>query len=203
VHRLFAAKVGAEHIATLTALEYLAALCREHPVKSVLEFGAGIGTLTYLLLKVLPSDARIVCAERHEWCRQQFETNIPNEQRGRVKLLPEGRPELHDVFDMVVVDGPVTAGAHYVREGTLFFIEGARTKTWRSISEFLQTRNLTCSPTEYSLGGSYWKKNRFGLPRRWKKNRFGLPVPKKSRIKGCWIGVVQAAAPASGISSAA
>src|SRR5688500_12813309 len=93
VYARFRVKRGSGHIATLFALAHLATLLRQQPVKSVIEFGRGIGTITYLLIGRLPRDVRIVCAERDAWCRDRFEENIPAKERSRITLIPEGRPE--------------------------------------------------------------------------------------------------------------
>lgn len=52
VHRRFASRPGGKHIATWRALICLAALVRKDQSTAVLEFGTGIGTITYLLLSV-------------------------------------------------------------------------------------------------------------------------------------------------------
>jgi predicted O-methyltransferase YrrM len=117
VYSHFESKLGSEHIAGESTLAHLSALLRTRTINSVLEFGSGIGTITYLLLKRLHQEARIVVTERHEWCRQQFDQNIPAAERTRVELFPEGRPEISDPFDLVIIDGPVSAGARFVREG--------------------------------------------------------------------------------------
>jgi hypothetical protein len=185
IHSRFAAKVGSAHIAKFSALAHLAALLRERPVKSALEFGSGIGTITSLLLERLPPDARIVCAERDEWCRQQFERNIPASERYRVELLPAGRPEIEEAFDLVVIDGPASHGARYVREGTICFVEGNRKETWSGISAAMADRALACSLTYYR--GASWKIV-------WRPSRLGFSLPRKiTRTIGCWIGVVERA----------
>jgi hypothetical protein len=182
VHSLFAAKIGATHIATMFALAHLSALLRQRPSASVLEFGSGIGTITYLLLRRLPRDVRVVCAERNEWCRQQFEANIPRSERDRVNLIPEGRPDLQEAFDLVVIDGPVSHGAAFAREGTLIFVEGTREKTWSSVEADLAALGLACLLTHYPAEG-------FGI--RWRRSRFGITLPRLEKAKGCAIGEVR------------
>lgn len=46
VHTRFLARPGAGHIASPYALAHLAAILRQAEINSVVEFGAGIGTLT-------------------------------------------------------------------------------------------------------------------------------------------------------------
>jgi predicted O-methyltransferase YrrM len=47
----FKRKPGSQHIASEFALAYLSALLNKVKPDSVLEFGAGIGTVTYFLMK--------------------------------------------------------------------------------------------------------------------------------------------------------
>ena len=181
VYARFRMKPGSRHIATVVALAHLAALLRQHPVKSVLEFGSGIGT-TYLLVKLLPDDARIVCAERDAWCREQFERNIPAKKRSRIDLIPEGRPEIAERFDLVVVDGPVTGGTRYVREGSLWFHEGNREVSRTTMQADMAAAGLACPLTRYATAR---------IRRSKKKTRFGTPKLRIRYEKGCYIGRVQ------------
>jgi hypothetical protein len=169
VYRLFAAKPGSKYIAGEFGLAHLAALLRVRPLESVVEFGSGIGTITHLLLTVLPPAARIVCTERDAWCREQFAANLPRDQLSRVQLLPEAEPELSETFDLVIIDGPVTPGSAFLRPGTICFAEGGRGKACREIVEALAQRRLACRFQRYAppWWRSWW------------------------RPKGCSIGIVQ------------
>jgi hypothetical protein len=188
VHALFAGKPGSEHIATEFALAHLAALVRTNPVKSVLEFGSGIGTITHLLLELLP-DAHIVCAERNAWCRQQFEANIPPGSRSRVTLMPLARPPVEDRFDLVVVDGPVSRGAAYLADGSVVFGEGRRSNTRSKLCADLAANQMRCNFAVYHEPDREWKLG-------WPMTPFGfrLPILLYRRTKGCWIGRVEQAA---------
>ena len=167
-------------MATLFALAHLAALLRAHPVKSVLEFGSGIGTITHLLLDRLPRDVRIVSAERDAWCRERFEENIPASERSRVTLIPEGRPEFAEPFDLVVIDGPVTGGARFVREGSLWFHEGNRGNSRAAMEADMAALGFACRLTRYHP-----------YKVRWRRGRYGIPIPRLSSSKGCYVGRVQ------------
>ena len=182
VHALFAAKVGATHIASDFALAHLAALLRQRPITSVAEFGSGIGTITYLLLKRLPRGTRIVCAERDAWCRQQFDQNIPAAERDRIELMPEGRPVHRNTFDLIVIDGPIGQEAPFAHEGSIVFVEGNRATAWSRLQPDLARRGLACTLTHYPARG-------FRI--RWRMSRFGLSLPSLGIQKGCWIGVVR------------
>jgi hypothetical protein len=144
VHSQFAPQFGSDHIASDVSLAHLAAITRQYPVRSVIEFGSGIGTITSLLLARLPRDTRIVCTEHSEWCLQQFEQNIPAAERSRIELL-HGRPDIVEPFDLVVIDGPISSGSRFAREGSIIFIEGTRAKSWTRVAADLAERGLRCS----------------------------------------------------------
>src|SRR5215831_17965074 len=78
VYRRFAARPGSEHIATWRALACLSALVRLRQPEKVLEFGTGIGTITYLLLTSLPQ-LNVVGLETNPFCLAQLDRNIPDE----------------------------------------------------------------------------------------------------------------------------
>jgi len=59
----------------------------------VLEFGAGIGTITYLLLSVRP-EPNLIAVDANEFCLEQLERNIPDEFRSRLKITRLGDPLL-------------------------------------------------------------------------------------------------------------
>jgi len=71
----------------------------------VLEFGAGIGTLTYLLLGVRDPRLNVVALETNPFCLAQLERNIPEEFKPRLTVIPTAGsvPQMH--FDLIVVDG--------------------------------------------------------------------------------------------------
>jgi hypothetical protein len=182
VHSVFAAKPGAKHIASEFALAHLAAVLRQHSIHSVLEFGSGIGTITYLLLNTLPPTARVVCAERDEWCRSQFANNIPADLQSRITLFPESRPKISGTFDLIVIDGPT--GVCGVRDGSIIFAEGGRTTDRMTLQKYAVTLGLTCEFTHYPQPG---------YRIRWRMSRLGISLPRIRPRKGCWIGIARAA----------
>jgi hypothetical protein len=182
VHLKFAAKPGASHIASAFALAHLSALLRQQTITSVMEFGSGIGTITYLLLRRLPPGVRIVCAERDEWCRGQFEANLPPRERGRIELLPYGRPKVEEIFDLVIIDGPTNTQNCGLGSGSLCFFEGTRTDTRNAIAQ-----NLTEAGLHIDFRGYFNDAGRWQL--RWAVTRFGFSRPQLARKrKGCWMG---------------
>ena len=122
IHRRFASRLGAQHIATTRALACLSAVVRQHRPKTVLEFGAGIGTLTYLLLGVRDPRLNVVALETNPFCLAQLERNIPEEFKPRLTVIPTAGsvPQMH--FDLIVVDGrlPATQDWAFLQRGTVF-----------------------------------------------------------------------------------
>ena len=188
VHSRFAAQVGSEHIASTLSLAHIAAITRQFPIRSVVEFGSGIGTITSVLLARLPRETRIVCTEHKEWCRQQFEQNIPASERSRIELLPDKGPAITESFDFVVLDGPISAGSAFAREGSIVFVEGTRDATRQPMGQDLKRRGLICPMTFYSAGRTVkvkWQRlrwRRFVGPRIWP--RFIV------KAKTCSIGII-------------
>ena len=66
---------GSNQIATQFALRIISEHLDSHRPRSVLEIGAGIGTITELLISKLPN-ARIVSYENNAWCVSQLVKNV-------------------------------------------------------------------------------------------------------------------------------
>jgi predicted O-methyltransferase YrrM len=106
VHQRFASRPGAKHIATRRAPVCLSAVVRKHQPKAVLEFGTGIGTITYLLLSASPK-LNVVGVEADPFCLAQLERNIPDEFKPRLTVVALNDAQLNGRFDLVVIDGPL------------------------------------------------------------------------------------------------
>jgi hypothetical protein len=191
----FADRPGAQHIATEFALTYLSALLRTRQPSSVLEFGAGIGTITYMLMEHPCGIKHVVSTEDHPFCLEQLDINLPPEMRARLKLIKE-EDSLGDIgndFDLIIFDGEFGAPEklHFLNDRTACFIEGARTKTRHAVNEHLSGRGLTCHFTNYNRGRKL-------VSMSWRKKRpFGMPLPKlrfNRTLKGCWVGLVSGVA---------
>ena len=179
VHRLFSAKLHSEHIASEFALAHLAAVLRANEVRTVLEFGAGIGTMTYLLLSTLPELA-VECTEKNELCFRALEDNLPAAMRARLHIHTERYPVIKGgPFDLVIIDGRVAPGPNLLKAGSICFAEGDRESGRSTIEAALAERGLTCMFTNYENPRLIWRASRFGVPR-----------PSIAR-KGCWIGRVE------------
>ena len=106
VHGFFAPKPGARHIASEFALAYLHTLLNDSHPKHVLEFGAGIGTITTCLLNHSSRIAQVTATEENEFCIGELSKNVGDGYAGRYQLVTE--PTDLDVrnvhYDLVVVD---------------------------------------------------------------------------------------------------
>jgi len=187
----FLQKPGSQHIASEFALAYLSAVLNEVKPRSVLEFGAGIGTITSFLMKHPTNIDHVTTTESNAFCLEQFAANIPEEYRGRYDLIADDSNLIpgHRRYELVIVDHSVgKQGCAFLDPGMICFVEGGRTRTRQEIQGELAGRGLRCNLANYNRGMRYFS---MGL-RRTKKT--GIPYPKvhiaKAR-KGCWIGVVE------------
>ena len=177
VHKRFKFRPGSDHIASAGALAHLAALLRTERVKSVLEFGSGIGTVSYLLLTTPPKDRHVVSVERNPFCLSQLTRNIPQELGPRFSIH-RGKTVPDDDFDLVVIDGSVPDYS-FLREGQLLFIEGGRSTQRHAVERIAEERGFSCSIYRYPEDGPrfYVKWGRLGA----------IPVPRLARRFFCSI----------------
>lgn len=180
IHKRFSRKTGSKHIATKFALAHLSAVLRTTEIRSVLEFGAGIGTISYLLLSELPDNVKVECTEHSAFCRTQLLHNIPPGLYDRLVIHETKAPMLTKQFDLVIIDGSAFVNASCLGDGSLCFVEGTRKVARDKIQRSLAERNLTCNFQNYMVG------NRIV----WRMTRFHVPRPRLKHIKGCWIGRV-------------
>ena len=192
IHDTFRKKPGAQHIATAFALAHLSRILNTEKPRKVLELGAGIGTITYLLASHPCAPGKIVSTEENAFCLGQLERNIPPEYMSKVDLVtvPEEIVHLDERFDLVIFDSSHDEFdiSNLLKEGAICFVEGSRKPTRKSIREKLERIGMRCDFTNHTQG----RKLVHVYTRRW--NILGLSIPKirffKS-IKGCWIGRVE------------
>jgi len=195
IHRVFSAKPHSQHIASKFALAHLAAILRTHKIESVLEIGAGIGTMTYLLLSMLPDSAAVECTEDNEICLSSLDANLPREMRSRL-IIHRHAHLVAGAFDLVVIDGAVNGvTASVFKAGSVCFAEGKRTKERRTIQQRLKECQMACAFTNYLPWRLEFTRRRIG----WRPLRSRLkawlgiekPLPAITWRKGCWIGRVE------------
>lgn len=119
--------VGSDQIATRYALRIISKHINEHQPKSILEIGAGIGTITELLIRELPS-AKIVSYENNAWCVSQLAKNIDQKQ---VQIITSHKSLLETTeSDFLIIDDyldeeTTLALISRIKPGSVF-IEGHR-----------------------------------------------------------------------------
>ena len=186
VYRRFATRPGSEHIATWRALACLSALVGLRQLQSVLEFGTGIGTITYLLLSALPK-LTVVGLETNPFCLTQLDRNIPDALKQRLTVVTDRKALLDGAFDLVVIDGrlPKTDDWPFLRRGTLCFVEGNRERQSATLLEIAASKNLVLDLEKQSFGE---------LHIAWQRTGLGIPRPVLERRKTCRIGICSSTA---------
>ena len=186
VYRRFATRPGSEHIATWRALACLSALVKLRQPESVLEFGTGIGTITYLLLSALPK-LTVVGLETNPFCLTQLDRNIPDKLKPRLTVVTDRKAPLVGAFDLIVIDGrlPKSQDWPFLRRGTLCFVEGNREHQSATLVEIAKSKNLVLDLEKQSPGE---------LHIAWQRTGLGIPRPVLWRRKTCRIGICSSTA---------
>jgi hypothetical protein len=188
IYAEFKAKPESQHIAKEFALVELSKLIERIKPRHVLEIGAGIGTITKLLMTHPDRPERLTVTEAHPVCLRELEQNLKGLSRAGF-LLVQAASEL-DIsadYDLVIFDGTLDGEQQYAvfKLGTWCFVEGSRGRTIEQLKLNLQRRHLTINIEQHRPGGN---KLKFLSARR----VFGMRLPaiKVKPIKGCSIGQV-------------
>jgi len=143
VYGRFSSMPGASHIATRRALSCLAAVLRQKRPKAVLEFGSGIGTVTYMLLASSP-DLRVIGIEANPFCLEQLARNIPDELKPRLTLANSDDARLDRRFDLIIIDGKFASRPPaFLLPGTICFIEGDRESQAKDLEDMAAAKGLS------------------------------------------------------------
>jgi 16S rRNA A1518/A1519 N6-dimethyltransferase RsmA/KsgA/DIM1 with predicted DNA glycosylase/AP lyase activity len=106
----FRALPGSNHIATLHSIEGLISWIKRQTPRSVLEVGAGIGTLTFTTVSAMSEvhgseGFHITSTEDNEFCISALETNL-RDQWGKFELIHlNSKFATKQLFDFVIIDG--------------------------------------------------------------------------------------------------
>jgi hypothetical protein len=186
---------GEKHIATRRALICLATVVRKHRPKAVLEFGTGIGTITYLLLSV-SAELNVVGVEDSPICIE------PDEFKPRLTVVSKNNVPVDRRFDLIVVDGRLPPRTHkhaFLQDGTICFIEGNRWKQGAKLMQIAKAKNLVCDLEKQSLGAFRtrlrWRNTQLGSFRFFRNTQLGsfsFFRPALVRRKTCRIGMLRA-----------
>ncbi len=190
IFREFRVKPESGFIASEFSLYHLAKFLSTTPVSSVLEVGAGIGTITKLLLSHVSRPARITSTEEVPICISELTKNIASCGKSGWRLV-NGIADIEKdaSFDLVIFDGILDPKLQYsfFKQGTWCFVEGNRKGTRIDLYDFLSKSGLTINMQSYYPGG-------YKLRVTPGKRFLGMTFPKlqfKIR-KGCHIGQVVA-----------
>ncbi len=190
IYAEFKAKPESQHIATEFALVELAKLVSRIKPRHVLEIGAGIGTITKLLLLHPDRPQRLTVTEAHPVCLSELEKNLQGLSRAGYELVQSAEQlDAATEYDLVIFDGTLDAEKQYAvfRPGMWCFVEGSRGKTIEALKQHLMQRGLTITIEQKRPGG---KKLKLLSARR----VMGIPLPalRFKPLKGCSIGQVSA-----------
>jgi precorrin-6B methylase 2 len=194
LHARYSAKPGSEHIASRVALAYLSACLRVYRPRTVIECGAGIGTITDALLSHWSGVERVVSIERNDFCLGELAKNLRRTDRLTLITQAANLSLLTNSADMIVADGQYGTEEAFrtARPGTIIFAEGNRRNLRADCQALLAARNLAVTFNELGVSYVHHRKLRRSRVRRvrglvpiWK-----LITSTKRLSKGCWIGVV-------------
>lgn len=143
IYGRFAARSGAEHIASPIGLHALLAVVDKTKPKYILEVGGGIGTLSYALLTY--SEARIDVFEDHPFCIDQLRKALVRYEDRYTLLDTYERYALpRTAYDVVIIDGGGHAFIYnLIRElddVRVIFIEGGRREQRKQARRALRHR---------------------------------------------------------------
>ena len=125
VFQRFRVLPGADLMASPCSIEGLFRLIDQQRPKRILEIGAGIGTLTSVIIAAAPAASCIVTIEEVPFCREQLTTNLGSDL-DRLELR-DAAENLPGEYDLLVVDGHQLINlVPHVARGGIVFVEGDR-----------------------------------------------------------------------------
>ena len=138
VFEKFGQKEGSQHIAARFALKGLEEIIKKKNIKTVFEFGIGIGTIPYLIGS-LDNKIRYYGTEDNEFCLNALKENLPlSELNIEFNLLKKYDDFNENItFDLIIIDGKfddIEFIQKIVHKKTIIFVEGDRA----SQQEFIQ-----------------------------------------------------------------
>jgi hypothetical protein len=139
-YKYFSELDGNDHISSIYALKSILKLINDFEVKSVLELGLGIGSISDTILtysKINNKEIMYYGTEANEFCLNALSKNIIN--YSEIKLFSSVLEiESNMKFDLIIVDGSdegLNSIKKYCKTNTLIFIEGLRNSQIKVIKE--------------------------------------------------------------------
>jgi hypothetical protein len=138
-YKIFCSHEGSQYIASEFALEIILNLIQKFNVKSILELGLGIGSISDTVLQYADSNSHeinYVGTEKNDFCLAALPKNVTN--FNRIGLYAELSEIANQSFDLIIIDGS-DAALHdivaYCKPHTIIFIEGDRLGQTQTILE--------------------------------------------------------------------
>ncbi|PSL03951.1 hypothetical protein [Cecembia rubra] len=166
IFKKFSFLEGSQHIASENALKGIEKLIKKNKIKSVFEFGIGIGTIPYLV-KTIDRNISYVGTEDNDFCIKAFNENLGLLKDENFHHLLNFK-DIGQKFDLVIVDGTFKDERFLksiVHSNSIIFIEGdrkdQRTLLNKIFPEALVShvislkRNYTWSPFKEGYQGGY------------------------------------------------
>ena len=190
IFREFKIKPESQYIAAEFTLVELSRLIARLKPRRVLEVGAGIGTITKLLLTHPDRPKQLTVTEAHPVCVSELAKNLKGVELADYRLVKSANElDVTEHYDLVIFDGSLDDERQYavLRPGTWCFVEGNRSNTMEELKQKLAKRGLGIIFQNKRPGGRSLKLYTVG-------RLFGLPLPalKLKLRKGCSLGQVLA-----------
>jgi hypothetical protein len=153
IHESFSRKAGSHRIASAFSLCHLSRLIRVRKPKVVLEIGAGIGTISELILLHQEKIDCLCSIESDSFCRAALRENLRPRDGQKWNLLHshEEIPGSSD-FDLIIFDGNQYdyTTFRFLCDETAVFVDGMRRRTRKELASYCQAAGLNLRLHEYS-----------------------------------------------------
>ncbi|MFO1091024.1 MAG: hypothetical protein U1E46_15730 [Hyphomicrobiales bacterium] len=148
-------RTGATLIASRYSLAQLAQIVSDRKPARVLEIGAGIGTVTHLLLSHPQFITKLVSVEDNAFCRSELAKNITFADWRRWSVVRSATQiDPAERFDLIVFDGFQYAEDILDRlsPGVTCFVDGNRASTRRALEQGALARGLAVDMQPFCSG---------------------------------------------------
>jgi hypothetical protein len=129
-YKRFCELEGNEYIASEFALETIIKIIKKINVKSILELGLGIGSISDTVLKYSNNHNKKISyfgTEKNEFCLNVLKTYV--EDFKKINVFPELNLISGNTFDLIIIDGydaTLKQIVSYCKKNTMIYIEGDR-----------------------------------------------------------------------------
>lgn len=138
-YKIFCSHEGSQYIASEFALEIILTLIEKFNVKSILELGLGIGSISDTVLQYAHTNSHeinYVGTEKNDFCLAALPKNVID--FNRINVYAELSEIANQTFDLIIIDGS-DAALHdivaYCKPHTIIFVEGDRSAQTQTVLE--------------------------------------------------------------------